>query len=318
MLLTVIWAGTTHYAARLLLDTDRRFRAYAEAHVWPYLRWAETWVPRVLGLAPFAIVLFASGRSVCNFPEIEDEGMISAIKRTLYIFDALVAVAGVAFLFYTVKRRDLMTTGLIQRWAESKLSIVNRLLQPLGLGGTGRRRCKGSIKRGPGARTVAPDHRVRALRDNHLRRCRWRRGMAATCALIVPVILGGWLPLLTFLSGLGRQFRAPLIVAAALVIALFSCGSRRQSLCPAHQRRCGAEKTRRPATAIRLNQALDLWMQKNDCAGKPSSCPRPIIIVGCRWCKPCGLFHRQCHRQIARSSGPPFITRPASGRCKDP
>src|SRR5262249_40486877 len=40
--------------------------------------------------------------------------------------------------------------------------------------------------------------------------------------LIVPIILGGWLPLLTFLSGLGRQFRAPLIVAAALVIALFS------------------------------------------------------------------------------------------------
>ena len=41
-------------------------------------------------------------------------------------------------------------------------------------------------------------------------------------ALIVPIILGGWLPLLTFLSGLGRQFRAPLIVAAALVIAVFS------------------------------------------------------------------------------------------------
>ena len=37
VLLTVVWAGTTHYAARLLLDTDMRFRAYADPRVWTYL-----------------------------------------------------------------------------------------------------------------------------------------------------------------------------------------------------------------------------------------------------------------------------------------
>ena len=61
--------------------------------------------PRALGLAPYAIVLYASGRSVWNLPEIEDAGMISGIKRTLYIFDALVVVAGAVFLVYVVRRK---------------------------------------------------------------------------------------------------------------------------------------------------------------------------------------------------------------------
>ena len=40
----------------------------------PFLTWAETWVPRVLGLVPFAMVLIASERSIWNLPEIEDAG----------------------------------------------------------------------------------------------------------------------------------------------------------------------------------------------------------------------------------------------------
>src|SRR5262245_27796708 len=31
LVLAFVWAATTHYASRLLLDTDTRFRAYAEA-----------------------------------------------------------------------------------------------------------------------------------------------------------------------------------------------------------------------------------------------------------------------------------------------
>ena len=60
VLLTIVWAATTHYAARLLLDTDMRFRAYADPRVWTYLGSFERWVPRLLGLIPFAVVLIAS------------------------------------------------------------------------------------------------------------------------------------------------------------------------------------------------------------------------------------------------------------------
>lgn len=52
VLLTVVWAATTHYAARLLLDTDLRFRAYADARASNYLSCVERWVPRVLASYP--------------------------------------------------------------------------------------------------------------------------------------------------------------------------------------------------------------------------------------------------------------------------
>ena len=73
VLLTTVWAATTHYAARLLLDTDMRFRAYADPRVWTYLGSFERWVPRLLGLIPFAVVLIASERSIFNLPHIEDK-----------------------------------------------------------------------------------------------------------------------------------------------------------------------------------------------------------------------------------------------------
>src|SRR6187551_576816 len=287
LLLATVWAGTTHYAARLLLDTDTRFRAYADPRVWTYLGSFETWVPRLLGLAPFAVVLIASERSIFNLPHIDDDGVTSAITYWLRIFDLLVVAVATAFLFYTVKRRDLMATDLIQR-TEAKLSIVNRLLQPLGLGGTGRRKAKGASSTGP---ALGPLLLIIVFVLSALiifvgagRAAAW-----LPRALIVPIILGGWLPLLTFLSGLGRQFKAPLIVAAVLVIALFSA-----VLGDNHSvRRINADavlKKHEDLSPIQLNQALDLWMQKNDCAGKPSLCPRPIIIVGSGGASRAGFF----------------------------
>ena len=41
-------------------------------------------------------------------------------------------------------------------------------------------------------------------------------------ALIVPVVLGGWLPLLTWLSAHGRRLRAPLISGGFLLLAIVS------------------------------------------------------------------------------------------------
>ena len=105
VLLTTVWAATTHYAGRLLLDTDMRFRAYADPRVWTYLGSFERWVPRLLGLIPFAVVLIASERSIFNLPHIEDKDVIAAITCRLRIFDALVVAVTAAFLVYMVKRR---------------------------------------------------------------------------------------------------------------------------------------------------------------------------------------------------------------------
>jgi hypothetical protein len=56
-LLFFVWASTTHYAARLLLDTDARFRAYANSRQAPFLDWLETWIPRLLGSLTFVAVV---------------------------------------------------------------------------------------------------------------------------------------------------------------------------------------------------------------------------------------------------------------------
>lgn len=286
-LLTIVWAGTTHYAARLLLDTDARFRAYADPRVWTYLGSFERWVPRLLGLIPFAVVLIASERSIFNLPHIEDEGVISAITYRLRIFDALVVAVAAGFLAYMVKRRDLMATGVIQR-AEARVSIVNRLLQPLGLGGDGRRTAGGASRNqpalGPLLLFIVFLLSAAVIIFGADQTADW-----LPRALIVPVILGGWLPLLTFLSGLGRQIRAPLIVACAVVIAGLSA-----ILGDNHSvRRIDADALLKRAvdkSATTLNQAVDLWMRENDCAGKPSACPRPVIIVGSGGASRAGFF----------------------------
>ena len=53
VLLTTVWAGTTHYAARLLLDTDMRFSACTDPRAWTYLGSFVRWVPRLLGTHSF-------------------------------------------------------------------------------------------------------------------------------------------------------------------------------------------------------------------------------------------------------------------------
>ena len=46
VLLFFVWAATTHYAARLLLDTDARFRAHADSRRSPLRRRGRNRRPR--------------------------------------------------------------------------------------------------------------------------------------------------------------------------------------------------------------------------------------------------------------------------------
>ena len=77
LLLVLVWAMPTHYAARLLLDTDARFQqAIAAQRALGRARWIEftrRWVPRVLGLLTFAAVLIAIWRSHVNLPILDEQ-----------------------------------------------------------------------------------------------------------------------------------------------------------------------------------------------------------------------------------------------------
>ena len=53
IMLFFVWAVPTHYSARLLLDTDRRFQSFVLGQSDPaakaWLNGAERWIPRILG-----------------------------------------------------------------------------------------------------------------------------------------------------------------------------------------------------------------------------------------------------------------------------
>ncbi len=101
-------------------------------------------------------------------------------------------------------------------------------------------------------------------------------------AFFVPFVVGGWLPLLAYLSALGRRFRAPLIFAlilmSFLIPRLFGDG---------YGVRPVADESN--AQAITIQEALRLWRLAN-CKDSIDTCPRPIIIAGAGGASRAGFF----------------------------
>jgi hypothetical protein len=67
-----IWASTTHYTARLLLDTDERFRARVAERSSDFIENWEIFLSRLLGALTFVAVLLSAERSIENLPVIDD------------------------------------------------------------------------------------------------------------------------------------------------------------------------------------------------------------------------------------------------------
>src|SRR5262245_12413684 len=190
-----------------------------------------------------------------------------------------------------VNRSALMKTALVRCAEERAASFINPLLQWFGLGGDGRISSRAGYKIQPGLGPLlliivfAISALIISVGAN-------RAATLFPRALILPIIFGGWLPLLTFLSGWGRQLRAPLIVASALLIAGLSAivgdnhSVRRINASALMKRPVDSVDT----STMQLNQALEIWMKKNGCADKPGSCPRPIIVVGAGGASRAGFF----------------------------
>lgn len=101
-------------------------------------------------------------------------------------------------------------------------------------------------------------------------------------SLALPLILGAWLPLLTWLSDVGRIYRVPLVTCLLVVLILVDgfITSERHDVRVA--RSIGnTENTEKPtispAKRPRLDEAVAMWKQANQCSG--ADCPRPIIVA---------------------------------------
>jgi hypothetical protein len=292
LLLIFVWAMPTHYAARLLLDTDARFQdvvaaqqALGQAN---FIEAVERVVPRALGLLTFVAVLIAIWRSHLNLPIFSDPGdqeAVAATNRVLGWLAVVVILAAIGFLIYTIKRpRNADTVGL------RTLKNLNRRLAPEW-------------------NRISPGLRDQESQDAEASRnvgrfllvvvfvaflaiFLWGADFAARLAprsMAVPFILGGWLPFLSYLSGAGRQLRAPLIVGLFALTSLAAV-----VLGDNHSVRLidASSTAGRPVDVapLPLQQAVSLWMRENKCEATPVNCPRPIVIAAAGGASRAGFF----------------------------
>jgi hypothetical protein len=278
LLLLLVWAMPTHYAARLLLDTDARFQkaklAQRSLRRAGWIEWIACWVPRALGLLTFAAVLIAIWRSHVNLPILDEQEVIASVDQSLLQVAVLVLLLAAGFLIYTIKRpRKADVAGL------RALKELNRRLAPMWR------------KITFGARDPV-DPEGEASRDlgrflmlglfvifvgfflSGADEAAW----LAPRAMAVPFIIGGWLPFLSYLASAGRHLRAPLIFGLFALMAVLAL-----VLGDNHSvRLINASKTAGHVVDTKpmpLNAAVTLWMQENHCDAAPASCPRPIMVA---------------------------------------
>jgi hypothetical protein len=87
LLLMFVWAMPTHYAARLLLDTDERYRRHVAQRRTTFIKDLRKWTPRVLGALTFGAMIGAAIRSQWNLPSvsIDDYGRASVSWHLSFI-----------------------------------------------------------------------------------------------------------------------------------------------------------------------------------------------------------------------------------------
>src|SRR5439155_19762692 len=134
LLLTLVWALPTHYAARLLVATDERFARRIDDGHKIFLHWLQTWSPRVLGALTFVAMIGAAFRSRDNVPTVSiSEGVKSDL---LHLAILLIAAMVLFWVYAVVRQRWIAKLSIVQKMeelADRMLSPFGRLLQPFSL-----------------------------------------------------------------------------------------------------------------------------------------------------------------------------------------
>jgi predicted acylesterase/phospholipase RssA len=282
----LFWAMPVHYSARIVLADDARLYEYGEGNPSPYIDWLEQWIPRLLGAATFVALFMSAYRANSNMPtlpNIRDLGVTNSLSHSLHLFMIWCVVGLILFLFYAAFRVEFSRRAG-GRWVEKLTAFGRPLLdfldigkqysaKQLGLGGSTGNQFGQLMLIAIFAAFVV----VLLAQPNQVARLFPR-------AFSVSLMLGGWLPILTYLSAIGRRLRAPLIVAAFTAVALITgiVGDN-------HDVRL-IENSAAPEP-LPLDKAVAIWMAANHCtADNAQACPRPVIVAASGGASRAGFF----------------------------
>lgn len=279
----LFWAMPVHYSARILLSDDLRLYRYGLDNPSPYFVLLERWIPRLLGLATFLALIMSAYRANSNLPRIKDQGVVDAISRELYHFTGWCVVAAVVFIIYTVHRIKVANL-VLSRWPGKRTSLSRSLLNALDIGKSGSAKQIRPPETNPDETGllllifVFVVFVIILLAEPNL------VGEWLPLAFSVSLILGGWVPILTYLSAIGRRLQAPLIIGAFAAIAIVT-----SIVGDNHDVRLIETGARQDPMS--LDQALSLWMDSNNCtAEKAIDCPRPVIVAASGGASRAGFF----------------------------
>lgn len=298
VLLLVAWMAVTYYGCFLLLGTDRRLLEYMRQRSSPLLNRARIVTPVVLACTPPIIIAMSTIRSYRNILETESP-LRGAIELSLTAFFFLITALFAVTAFCCVRRPPIFRR--IFRRLESSAQSIDRLFSRIPRFG---RSFQVDVV-GSDLTSIKPQYLGpllllgTALASAGI----FLLGPATVAewfprALIIPVLLGGWLPLLVWMSAYGRKLRMPLITGGLLFLTFMSAvvgdnhSVRRVVTAEATSMLKATNRDAPPQRydAIKLNDAVKLWMQENNCAADPATCPRPIIIAAAGGASRAGFF----------------------------
>ncbi|MCL8383113.1 hypothetical protein [Xanthobacter aminoxidans] len=286
----LLWAMPVHYAARLLVETDdglavlvaRRDASAGHRGVVGRDRLMAATVrevPRLIGLAPFLAFAMGANAAIGNLPTLADRPAIAAAHHQLVLLVwAMLAAVPLFYLYCVLRGRLTQVTALA-----ALDRVLGRWLKPVfGLLAIAPRRDDAAGQLHASGRLALLFYALLVVAvlvaSPHWLAAR------LPLAFAVPLIFGGWVPILAYLSSVGRRFHVPILtglfIAGAVGVYVFGDNHAVRTVTadePAYRR-------------TSLVQAVHLWMRANGCAEQPSSCPRPIIVAAAGGASRAGFF----------------------------
>ncbi len=101
-------------------------------------------------------------------------------------------------------------------------------------------------------------------------------------ALLLPVLLGIWVPLLTSVCFLSNQLRFPfltLFIVIGLSMSVVFGDNHDVEIASALEHPSSGSKPQKRFEKLPLKKAIEIWMRHHNCDQRPRSCPPPILIA---------------------------------------